>query len=105
VRVAGGGGLAQQCGDDAPDARQVIATGRAGTVAVGAVWRWPALPVLLVLAFLAPVLALAGAAPLGPGALAALALRLGAPVLAAGALAGAGPLAGAVGGLLAGREQ
>ena len=47
-----------------------------------ALWRPPALAVLLVLVFLAPVLALAGAGPLRPGALAALILRLRAPVLA-----------------------
>ena len=47
-------------------------------------WRWPA------------------PGRCGPGALAALLVALGAPVLAAGALTGAGALAGAVGGLLAG---
>jgi threonine dehydratase len=72
-------------------------------VAVGASWRRPALAVLLVLPVLAPLVALAGARPLGPGALAALLLVIGAPVLAAGALlAAAVALAGAVGGLLAG---
>jgi hypothetical protein len=43
VREAGGGGLAQQGGDDAPDARQVIASGGAGPLAVGAAWRPAAL--------------------------------------------------------------
>jgi hypothetical protein len=75
--------------------RQVVAAGGAGPLAVGAVWRRPPLLVLL-------VVALAGAGPLGPGALAALLVALRAPVLAAGVLAGAGALADAVGGLLAG---
>ena len=57
VREAGGGGLAQQGGDNAPDAGQVVAAGGAGPMAVGAVWR------LLALVALAGVLtvALAGA--------------------------------------------
>jgi hypothetical protein len=55
VREAGGGGLAQQRGDDAPDARQIIAAGGAGPVAVGASWRRPALLVLLILPILALV--------------------------------------------------
>jgi hypothetical protein len=71
-------------------------------VAVGASWRRSALLVLLVLTLVALAVALVGAGPLGPGALAALLLMTGAPVLAAGVLAGAGALAGAVGGLLAG---
>ena len=98
--VGGGGGLAEQGGDDAPDTRQLIATGGAWVVAVGAVWRRLALAVLLVVAVLAPMLALAGAGPLGPGALAALLVVIRAPILAAAALTGAGALAGAVGGLL-----
>ncbi len=98
VGEGGGGGLAQQGGDDAPDAGQVVAAGGAGPVAVGACWRRL---VLLVVAVLAPLLALAGAGPLGAAVLAALAVRRLAPVLAAGVLAGAGPLAGTVGGLLA----
>jgi hypothetical protein len=102
VREAGGGGLAQQGDDDAPDARQVIAAGGAGPLSVGASWRRSALPMLLVLALVAPVLAPAGTGSFGAGALAALLVALGAPVLAAGALASAGALAGAVGGLLAG---
>jgi hypothetical protein len=72
VRVAGGGGLAQQRGDDAPDARQVVATGGAGPLAVGAVRRRPALLALAGVLVLALVAALAGAGPLGVGALAAL---------------------------------
>ena len=55
-----------------PDARQVVAASGAGPVAVGAARGWPALAVLLVLALLALLLALAGAGPLRPGALAAL---------------------------------
>jgi hypothetical protein len=102
VREAGGGGLAQQGSDDAPNARQLVATGGAGPLTVGAVRRRSALTVLLVLSLLALVLALAGASLLGPGALAALLVRLRAPLLAAATLAGAGTLAGAVGGLLAG---
>jgi hypothetical protein len=102
VRKAGGGGLAQQGGDDAPDARQVVASCGAGPLAVGASWRRSALVALAGVLVLAPVVALAGAGPLGPGALAALLLMTSAPVLAAAALAAAGALAGAVGGLLAG---
>ena len=75
VREAGGGGLAQQGGDDAPDARQLVAAAGAGLLAVGASWGRPALAVLLVLALLALVVALAGAGPLGAGALAALLVR------------------------------
>ena len=60
MRNAGGGGLAQQGGDDAPDARQVIAAAGAGPLAVGAVWRRSALLALLAVL----VLALAGAGPL-----------------------------------------
>ena len=102
VREAGGGGLAQQGGDDAPDARQVVAAGGAWLVAVGTSWRRSALFALAGVQVLAPMVALAGAGPLGAGALPALLLAVGAPVLAAGALAGASALAGAVGGLLAG---
>jgi hypothetical protein len=102
VREARGGRLAQQGGDDAPDAGQVVTAGGAGTLAVGAVrWRSALLVLLAVL-----VVALAGAGALGAGALAALLVAFGAPVLApvlaAVVLAGAGALAGAVGGLLAG---
>jgi hypothetical protein len=75
----GGGRLAQQRRADAPDARQLVAAGGAGPLAVGAVWRLPVLAMLLVPLVLALVVALAGAGPLGAGA-----------------------LAGAVGGLLAG---
>jgi hypothetical protein len=71
-------------------------------VAVGAVWRRPALLALVAALVLALVMALAGAGPLRAGALVALLLAIGAPVLAAGAPAGAMALAGAVGGLLAG---
>jgi hypothetical protein len=74
MREAGVGGLAQQGGDDAPDARQLVAAGSARPMAVGASWRRPALLVLLILPFLAPVLALAGAGLLGASALAALAV-------------------------------
>jgi hypothetical protein len=106
MREAGGGGLAQQGGDDAPDARQVVAASGAGPMAVGASWRRPALLMLVVLPVLVLVVALAGAGLLGAGALAALLVALRtpvlAPVLAAAVLAGAGALAGAVGGLLAG---
>jgi hypothetical protein len=98
VRVAGGGGLAQQGGDDAPDARLLVAASGVGPLAVGVVRRRSA---LLALAGVL-VLALAGAGLLGPRAPAALLLAVGAPVLAAAVLAGAGALAGAVGGLLAG---
>ena len=71
---AGGGDLAQQADDDAPDTHQLIATSGAGPLAVGAVRR------RLVLVALAGVLvvALAGAGPLGPGALAALLVMIGA---------------------------
>jgi hypothetical protein len=102
VGVGGGGGLAEQGSDDAPDARQVVAASGAGPLAVGASWRRPALAVLLVLPILALVLALASAGPLGASALAALLVAIGAPVLAAAALAAAVALAGTVGGLLAG---
>jgi hypothetical protein len=80
MREAGGGGLAQQGGDDAPDARQVVASGGAGPMAVGAAWQRPALLVLAVLV-LALVVALASAGPPGAGTLAALLVTLGAPVL------------------------
>jgi hypothetical protein len=86
VREAGGGGLAQQGGDDAPDARQLVAASGVGPLAVGVVRRRSA---LLALAGVL-VLALAGAGPLGPRAPAALLLAVGAPVLAAAVLAGAG---------------
>jgi hypothetical protein len=76
VRVAGGGGLAQQGGDDAPDARQVAASG-AGPLAVGTVRRRPALLMLLV----PPIVAPAAAGPLGAGLVAALLVTRGAPVL------------------------
>ena len=62
-------------------------------MAVGAVRRRSALLVLLVLAFLAPMVALAGAGPLGAGALVALGAPVLAPVLAAAVLTGAGALA------------
>jgi hypothetical protein len=42
MREAGGGGLAQEGGDDASDARQVVAASGAGPLSVGASWRWPA---------------------------------------------------------------
>jgi hypothetical protein len=102
VREAGGGGLAQQGGDDAPDARQVVAAGGAWLVAVGTSWRRSALFALAGVQVLAPMVALAGAGPLRPGPLAALVLAAGALLPGAVALAGAGALAGAVGGLLAG---
>jgi hypothetical protein len=102
VRVAGGGGLPQQGGDDAPDARQVVAAAGTGPVAVGASWWRSALVALAGVLVLAPVVALVGAGPLGPGALAALVLAAGALLAAAVALPGAIALAGAVGGLLAG---
>src|SRR4030095_6388965 len=77
-----------------------------GPLAVGTVRRRPALLVLLGVLVLALVVALAGPGALGPGALAALLGALGvpgrAPILTTAALAGAGALAGAVGGLLAG---
>ena len=63
-------------------------------VAVGAVWRRPALVVLLVLAFVALVVALAGAWPLRAGALVALVLAAGALLAGAMALAGADALGG-----------
>ena len=75
MRVAGGGGLAQQGGDDAPDGRQVIAASGAGPLAVGVARRREALLAVL-------VAALAGAGLLGAGALVALLVALGAPVLA-----------------------
>jgi hypothetical protein len=53
VGVGGGGGLAEQGGDDAPDARQVVAASGAGPLSVGAVRRWSALAVLLVVLILA----------------------------------------------------
>jgi hypothetical protein len=68
VREAGGGGLAQQGGDDAPDTRQVIACGGAGPLAVGAVRRRAAPLVLLAVL----VLALAGAGLMGAGLVAVL---------------------------------
>jgi hypothetical protein len=76
VREAGGGGLAQQASDNAPDARQVVAGSGAGPLAVGAVRRRPALLMLLPVLILAPVVALVGAGPLGAGALAALLVTL-----------------------------
>jgi hypothetical protein len=75
VREGGGGGLAQQGSDDAPDARQLIAPAGAWVVAVGASRRRPAL-VVLVLALLALTVALAAAGPLRAGALAALLVAL-----------------------------
>ncbi len=102
MEEAGGGDLAQQADDDAPDAHQLIATSVAGPLAVGVPWQPSALIALAGVL----VVALTGAWPLRAWALVALTVRLGAPVLAlvlaAAVLAGAGALAGAVGGLLAG---
>jgi hypothetical protein len=101
VGEAGGGRLAQQGGVDAPDARQLVAASGAGPLTVGATWRRPALVAVASVLVLAPMLALAGAGPLDPARWRR--CRGGrTPVLAAAALAGAGALAGAVSGLLAG---
>jgi hypothetical protein len=50
----------------------VVAAGGAGPLAVGASWQWSALLVVAGVLVLALVVALAGAGPLGPRALAAL---------------------------------
>jgi hypothetical protein len=60
VEEAGGGDLAQQGGDDAPDAHQLIATSVAGPLAVSVSWQPSALVALAGVL----VVALAGAWPL-----------------------------------------
>jgi hypothetical protein len=78
VEEAGGGDLAQQADDDAPDAHQLITTGVAGPLAVGVSWQPSALVALAGVL----VVALAGAWPLRAWVPVALTVRLAAPVLA-----------------------
>jgi hypothetical protein len=82
-------------------ARRASAFSRQAAASCGKLVAAAGAVVLVVLAFVE----LVGAGPLGAGALAALVLAAGAWLPAAVVLAGAGALAGAIGGLLAAREQ